>query len=280
MKPKKSQVIQVSGLDVSIREIRSEDYISLTDMAKSRNNQTTDTVIQAWLKRGNTLKFIELWEGENNPDFNPLQMQGIRMELSEEANYISAKQLIERAGIISIESRRGRYGGTYAHRDIAFEFATWLSPEFKYYLIKEFDRLKREEAKRLEQQWDHRRFLSKVNYRLHTSTIQEVLIPAIQAPKNKEWIIYADEADLLNMAVFGTTARQWRESNPELAKQGNMRDHADIFQLNVLANLESLNSFLIEEGRPKEDRFEMLTRAALSQYRRLAHDENLKKLEE
>jgi hypothetical protein len=280
-KKKKSQIIQVDGLDISIREIRSEDYISLTDMARSRNSQTTDTVIQAWLKRGNTLRFLELWEQENNQDFKPLQMQGIRLEMAQESNYISAKQLIERANIISIESRAGRYGGTFAHKDIAFEFATWLSPEFKYYLIKEFQRLKEEESKRAHLAWNYQRFLSKVNYRLHTDTIKTHIIPLIQRQRAnvQEWVIYAEEADLLNMAVFGLTARQWRQQNPDLAKKGNIRDHSDVVQLNVLANLESVNAVLIERGLTKEARFEILAQAAISQYQRLAQQEQLKQID-
>ncbi|MDX2249097.1 MAG: KilA-N domain-containing protein [Bacteroidia bacterium] len=278
----KTQIITVSGLTISIKEIRSADYISLTDMARSRNDQTTDTVIQAWLKRGNTLRFIELWEQENNPDFNPLQMQGIKIEVSQEANFISAKQLIDKAKIICIESRSGRYGGTFAHRDIAFEFATWLSPEFKFYLIKEFQRLKEQEYSQQKLEWNYQRFLSKVNYRLHTDTIKEHIIPRlqIQQSKNQDWIIYAEEADLINMAVFGLTAKQWREQNPQQAEQGNIRDFSGVVQLNVLANMESVNAVLIERGLSKEERFEILAQAAISQYKRLAQDQQLKKNED
>ena len=229
--------------------------------------------------RNSTLRFIELWENENNPEFKPHQMQGIKLELAQESNYLSAKQLIERANIISIESRRGRYGGTFAHRDIAFEFASWLSPEFKYYLIKEFQRLKEEENARLNQEWNYQRFLTKVNYRLHTDTIKDHILPALQGSKDQEWIIYADEADLLNMAVFGMTAKQWRANNPDLAKKGNIRDFAEISQLHVLTNIESLNSVLIERKVPKEKRFEILAQTAISQYRRIVDQEDLRRME-
>ena len=273
-KKKSNQVIQVSGLNVTVKEIRKDDYISLTDMAKSRNNQTTDTVIQAWLKRGNTLRFIELWELENNPDFKPLQMQGIKLELSQEANYISSKQLIQRANIIGIQSKQGRYGGTFAHRDIAFEFATWLSPEFKYYLVKEFQRLKEEEYSIQNQEWNYGRFLAKVNYRLHTDTIRDHILPRLQIPKNREWVAYAEEADLLNMAVFGQTAKQWREAHPEAAQKGNIRDFASIEELTVLANLEGLNAYLIRKGASKEGRYLALAEEAINQYKRLASYDN------
>ena len=175
-----------------------------------------------------------------------------------------------KTGAIGIQAKTGRYGGTYAHRDIAFEFATWLSPEFKFYLIREFQRLKADEYDRQKLEWSYQRFLTKVNYRLHTDSIRDHLIPKLQATTSGEWLIYASEADLLNKAIFGMTAREWREANPELAQKGNMRDYADIAQLNVLANLESLNAVMIEAGTEKEKRFEVLIKTAISQYRRLS----------
>jgi hypothetical protein len=265
------QKIIVEGIEVSIKTVDDKDYISLTDIAKKRNNQTTDTVIQAWLKRGNTLRFLELWEQENNPDFKPLQMQGIRLELSQEANFISAKQLIERANIIGIQSRRGRYGGTFAHVDIAFEFATWLSPELKFYLIKEFQRLKAEEAERLNLEYNEIRFLTKVNYTLQTKAIEENIIPRLN--KADKSFAYSNEADLINQVVFGMTARQWKEKNPDL--KGNMRDYASILELNILNNLQARNSELIDNGVDPELRFRVLLQIAQKQFERLADDQRL-----
>ena len=265
------QKIIVEGIEVSIKTVDDKDYISLTDIAKKRNNQTSDTVIQAWLKRGNTLRFIELWEQENNPDFKPLQMQGIKLELSQEANFISAKQLIERANIIGIQSRRGRYGGTFAHVDIAFEFATWLSPELKFYLIKEFQRLKTEEAQRLNLEYNEIRFLTKVNYTLQTKAIEENIIPRLS--KADKPFAYSSEADLINQVVFGMTARQWKEKNPDL--KGIIRDHASILELNILNNLQSRNSELIDNGVDPELRFRVLLQIAQKQFERLADDQRL-----
>ena len=273
---KKNQIIiTVQEREITVLQVKDEDYISLTDMAR-KFHEKTSVPIENWLKNRSTLDFIDIWEKFYNPDFNSQQMVGIKYRISENSYYLSVKKLIDETNAIGITSRAGRYGGTYAHRDIAFEFGSWLSPEFKLYLIKEFQRLKEDENNR---QWDYQRFLTKVNYRLHTDTIRDHILPALQAPKNREWVIYADEADLLNMAVFGQTARQWREANPELAKNGNMRDYADIIQLNVLANLESLNSVLIERKVDKEKRFQLLAETALSQYKRLSEQENLKRLE-
>ncbi|MEL7375389.1 MAG: KilA-N domain-containing protein [Bacteroidota bacterium] len=276
---KKNQIIiTVQDREVTILQVKDEDYISLTDMAR-KFHEKTSVPIENWLKNRSTLDFIDIWEKFYNPDFNSQQMVGIKYRISENSYYLSVKKLIDETNAIGITSRAGRYGGTYAHRDIAFEFASWLSAEFKFYLIKEFQRLKEDENNRQALQWDYQRFLTKVNYRLHTDTIRDHILPALQAPKNREWVIYADEADLLNMATFGQTARQWREANPELAKKGNMRDYADIIQLNVLANLESLNSVLIERKVDKEKRFQLLAETALSQYKRLSEQENLKRLE-
>ena len=193
---------------------------------------------------------------------------------------MSVKEWIKDTGAIGLISKAGRYGGTYAHRDIAFEFGTRISARFKIILIREFQRLKAEEASRDKLDWSYHRFLSKVNYRLHTDAIKDHLLPKLEATQGGQWLVYADEADLLNMAVFGQTAKAWREANPELAKSGNMRDHADLIQLNVLANLESLNSVMIEAGTSKEKRFEMLRKTAISQYRRLSLHGGLKGLEE
>ncbi|WNJ21562.1 KilA-N domain-containing protein [Pontibacter sp. G13] len=273
----KRNEISVQGISINFKQVDGSDYISLTDMVKALPRP--DQVIGNWMRGRNTLRFLAAWERLNNPNFNPLEFEGIMEHAGENAFTISPSEWITKTAAIGITTKRGRNGGTYAEKLIAFEFGSHISAEFKLLLISEFDRLKTEEIQRIKGQWDHRRFLSKVNYRLHTGVIRDVLIPAIQAPKNREWIIYADEADLLNLAVFGMTARQWRETNPDLAKQGNIRDNADILQLNVLANLESLNAFLIEDGKDKETRYQILTKAAVSQYNRLAQDEQLKKLD-
>lgn len=278
MAKKKKSIIKVQDKEITVLQINTEDYISLTDMAR-KFHEKTSVPIENWLKNRSTLDFIDIWEKFHNPDFNSQQMVGIKFNISRNAYYLSVKKLIEETNAMGIQSRAGRYGGTFAHRDIAFEFASWLSAEFKFYLIKEFQRLKEEESSRQALQWDYQRFLTKVNYRLHTDTIRDHILPALQTPKNRQWLVYADEADLLNMAVFGQTAKQWRESNPDLATKGNMRDFADIIQLNVLANLESLNSVLIERKVSKEKRFELLADTALSQYKRLSEQENLKRLE-
>jgi len=278
MAKKKQISITVQDREITVLQVEKEEYISLTDMAR-KFHEKTSVPIENWLKNRSTLDFIDIWEKFHNPNFNSQQMVGIKFHISENAYYLSVKKLIKETNAIGIQSRAGRYGGTYAHRDIAFEFASWLSAEFKFYLIKEFQRLKEEEASRKSAQWDYQRFLTKVNYRLHTDTIRDHILPALQMPKNREWLVYADEADLLNMAAFGQTAKEWREANPELATKGNMRDFADIIRLNILANLESLNSVLIERKVSKEKRFELLAETAISQYKRLSLQENLKRLD-
>jgi hypothetical protein len=276
----KQKKIQINDVVISWRTINQQDYINLTDMANWDGDPNARSRIQSWLKNGSTVRFLEIWERHNNPDFNYSQMAVIKTSLSENAYVITPKRWIEETQAIGIQSKAGRYGGTYAHRDIAFEFATWLSPEFKFYLITEFQRLKTEESDRRQLEWSYSRFLTKVNYRLHTDSIRDHLIPKLQEAKPGQWLIYADEADLLNKAVFGLTAKEWREANPKLATQGNMRDFADIVQLNILANLESLNAVMIEAGTDKQKRFELLVKTAISQYQRLSQYEGLKGLEE
>lgn len=228
-------------------------------------------MIQSWIKRGNTLRFIEIWELEHNPDFNPLHLQGIKIKLAQEANYVSASQLIDRANVVGIQSRRGRYGGTFAHRDIAFEFASWLSPDFKYYLIKEFQRLKSEESQRNKLEWSTSRFLSKINYTLQTEAIETRLIPKLEG--KEKGLAYASEADLINLALFGLTAKQWRAENPDA--KGNIRDGASIRELIVLSNLETHNSYLIMAGASKEARYLRLCEIAKSQLEIFSRDKRL-----
>jgi hypothetical protein len=274
----KKQTINVEGTEVALKQFHDEDYFSLNDMAGG--GDTGSRIIYNWLQTISTLEFLGEWENVYNPDFNYLRFQEIRSEAGTVRFTMSVKEWIKDTGAIGLISKAGRYGGTYAHRDIAFEFGTRISPRFKIILIREFQRLKAEEASRQKLEWSYQRFLSKVNYRLHTDSIRDYLIPKLQATKAGEWLVYADEADLLNMAVFGMTAKAWRESNPELATQGNIRDFADIIQLNVLTNLESLNSVMIEASTAKEKRFELLRKTAISQYQRLSLHAGLKGLEE
>jgi hypothetical protein len=273
----KKQTINVEGTDITLKQFHDEDYFSLNDMAGG--GDTGSRIIYNWLQTISTLEFLGEWENVYNPDFNYLRFQEIRNEAGTVRFTMSVKEWINETGAIGLISKAGRYGGTFAHRDIAFEFGTRISARFKIILIREFQRLKAEEASRDQLKWSYRRFLSKVNYRLHTDAIKDHLLPKLEATTGGPWLVYADEADLLNVAVFGQTAKEWREANPKLATSGNMRDHADLIQLNVLANLESLNSVMIEAGAAKEKRFEMLRKTAISQYRRLSLHGGLKGLE-
>ncbi|MCB0852495.1 MAG: KilA-N domain-containing protein [Bacteroidetes bacterium] len=275
---KTKQKITVSGREITITQIQKEDYISLTDMVGE--DKRSSLVIQNWLRNKNTLEFLGVWEKTYNPNFKGFKFEAFYNQAGLDRFAISVTEWIEETDAIGIITKRGRGGGTYAHRDIAFEFGSRISAEFKLFLIRDYIRLKEEESKKQKLQWNYQRFLAKVNYRLHTDTIRDKIIPRLQDRKDKQWLVYADEADLLNMAVFGQTARQWREDNPEQARNGNIRDYADIIQLNVLANLESLNSVLIDQGMDKESRFELLSQTAITQYRRLAEHQDLKYLDD
>jgi hypothetical protein len=247
----------------------------LTDIARYRNAEHTDDLIRNWLRNRNTLEFLGIWERLNNPDFKPVEFDGFRMQAGLNSFTLTPKQWIERTGAVGITSKPGRYGGTYAHKDIAFEFATWISMEFKLYLIKEFQRLKDDEAARSSREWSFQRTLAKVNYRIHTDAIQEHLVPP-ELTKAQTQFVYASEADLLNAALFGRTAAEWRKENPKLP--GNMRDHATIEQLVVLSNLESLNSVLIHQGLPAPDRLRQLNAIAIAQVRSLVASPAVKRL--
>jgi hypothetical protein len=257
---KKNRTIQVQGVDITITSKHDEDYISLTDMVK--NFDGGNALIEQWLKNKDTVLFLGIWEQLNNPEFNSLEFEGIKNEAGRNSFYLSAKKWVATTSAIGLSAKAGRYGGTYAHKDIAFEFGSWLSPEFKLYLIKEFQRLKEDEHRRLTHPWNVHRTLAKVNYRLHTDAIQSVIVPPTVS-KQQLSIIYASEADLLNVAVFGQTAKEWRERNPD--KDGNMRDHATIEQLLVLANLESMNAELIHLGQDQSMRLERLNTMAIRQ---------------
>lgn len=263
---KTSAKINVKGTEIGIIQREDEDYISLTDIAKSRNAEHPDDLIRNWLRNRNTLELLGIWEQLYNCDFNPVEFDGIKKQAGLNSFTLTPKQWIEKTGAVGIVSKAGRYGGTFAHRDVAFEFASWVSVEFKLYLIKEFQRLKEDENRRLSLAWDLNRTLAKINYRIHTDAIQSHLIPPEVTPKQAA-ITYANEADLLNVALFGQTAAQWRTVNPE--KDGNMRDHASLEQLLVLANLENMNAEFIHMGLPQPDRLKRLNTIAIRQMQTL-----------
>ena len=260
-------IIHAKDTDIAvISAIGQDDYISLTDIARYRSDEPKD-VIKNWLRSKATIEFLGLWEELNNPNFKGVEFDSFRNEAGANAFTLSPQKWIDATNAIGIISRSGRYGGTYAHKDIAFEFASWVSPEFKLYIIKDYQRLKSDEAHRLALDWNVKRLLSKANYKLHTEAIKQNLIPP-EITADKQGFIYANEADVLNVALFGMTAAQWRKDNPELS--GNMRDHATIEQLLVLANLENANAMYIEEGKSREERAILLNKLAISQLRTLA----------
>jgi len=242
----KSKKIQIQNLEIAVYTKKQNDFISLTDMARFKNAETTGLVISHWLSTRYTVEFMGLWEQINNPDFNITEFSNIKNESGSNGFVLSAKKWIEKTNAIGIISKTGRYdGGTFAHKDIAFEFGSWISPQFKYYLIREFQRLKEDENDRLKLDWNLQRTLAKVNYHIHTDAIKENLIPAALTNQQISFV-YANEADMLNMALFGTTALQWRNENPDA--EGNIRDMATIEQLVVLSNMESINAVLIHQS--------------------------------
>lgn len=263
--------INVEGSEISIIAIDNRDYISLTDMV--RNVENGVALIEKWLRNKNTIEFLGIWEEMYNANFNSTEFEGIKNEAGFNRFILSVKQWVNKTNSIGIVAKAGRYGGTYAHKDIAFEFASWVSPYFKLYLIKEFERLKEEEQKQLG--WDIKRNLAKINYKIHTDAIKNKLVPE-KLSKERINYIYASEADILNVALFGMTAKEWRENNPEL--KGNMRDYADISQLVCLSNLENLNAVFINGGMDATERIEKLNSIAIEQMRILTESERIKKL--
>ena len=249
--------IVVNAIEIRTVKINSEDYICLTDMLKAKDGEF---FFHNWLRNRNTIEFLGIWEKVYNPAFNYAEFDIIKSQAGLNSYRLSAKEWMEKTGAIGIISKTGRYGGTYAHKDIAFEFAMWISPEFKVYLIKEFQRLKSEEQKQLG--WSAKRELTKLNYRIHTDAIKQNLIPS-ELDRKKASIVYANEADVLNMAMFGMTAQEWRNANPD--KKGNIRDYASINELICLSNLESLNSIFINDGIPQSERLLKLNKIAISQ---------------
>lgn len=263
--------IRVQDTEISIITIHNDDYISLTDMLKAKDG---DFFISDWLRNRNTIEFLGIWESIYNPNFNYGEFATIKSQAGLHSYKISVKEWTQKTHAIGLKATAGRYGGTYAHKDIAFEFGMWISPKFKIYLIKEFQRLKEQE--RIQLGWDIRRNLTKINYRIHTDAIKENLIPP-ELSKSQINHIYATEADILNMALFGMTAAVWRNTNPD--KKGNIRDYADVSQLVCLSNLENLNALFINDGLPQKTRLERLNKIAIQQMKILTGDAGMKRLE-
>jgi len=264
------QAKTITVLDEGIR-VTKEDYISLTDMLRSKDG---NFFITDWLRNRNTLEYLGIWERVHNPDFNSGEFATIKSQAGLNSYKISVKEWVAKTNAIGLQAKAGRYGGTYAHRDIAFEFGMWISPEFKIYLVKEFQRLK--EAEQAQLGWDVRRQLTKINYRIHTDAVKENLIPAELTPHQIS-LVYANEADLLNMALFGQTAKQWRDEHPDL--KGNIRDYANVSQLVCLANLETLNAHFIQQNLPQSERLQLLNNTAIQQMRLLTEDYRTQRLE-
>lgn len=268
----KNRIISVKGTEVTIATRHDQDYISLTDMVR---NFGDESILYNWLRNRNTIEFLGIWEQIYNPDFKPLEFDRFRSQVGLNSFSLSPKKWIEATGAVGIYSKAGRGGGTYAHRDIAFEFGSWLSPEFKLYLIKEFQRLKDEESRAASLEWNFQRTLAKVNYKIHTDAIKERLIPPRLTPTQIS-TIYASEADLLNVALFGITAAQWRQTNP--GQSGNMRDAATLEPLVVLSNLESVNTVLIHQGVKPAERLPQLNDIAIGQMRSLIGSSAVRRL--
>ncbi|MEO8146391.1 MAG: KilA-N domain-containing protein [Bacteroidia bacterium] len=268
----KSKIINVQGSEISIISQKEDDYISLTDMARS---QMEEVIIIKWLTAKSTIEYLGEWEAMYNPGFNYTEFGIIKNAAGSNNFVLSAKQWIERTGAVGISAKAGRYGGTYAHKDIAFHFGMWISPKFQLLLVKEYQRLKADESNRLKLEWNLQRTLAKVNYRIHTDAIKENLVPPTLS-KEKINFVYADEADMLNMALFGMTAKQWKDANPKT--EGNIRDDANIEQLVVLSNMESINAVLIHQNLKQSDRLVQLNKIAITQMKSLLGNKNLKKL--
>lgn len=264
--------ITVKDTSVTIISVNENDYISLTDIARYKSDDPT-TVIGNWLRNRNTIEYLGVWESLYNPNFKPIEFEGFKKEAGLNAFTLSPTKWINTTNAIGILSKSGRYGGTYAHKDIAFKFASWISVEFELYIIKEFQRLKTEEQRQLG--WSAKRELSKINYRIHTDAIKQKLIPAEITPAQAS-IVYANEADVLNVAMFGMTAKQWREANSDL--KGNIRDYTTINELICLSNMESLNAVFIEQGIPQGERLVKLNQIAIHQMEVLESGNNERKL--
>ncbi|MDD3324222.1 MAG: KilA-N domain-containing protein [Sulfurospirillaceae bacterium] len=271
----KNKII-VQDTSIEIRRHEKIDFISLTDIARAKNTDEPKDVVKNWLRSKNTIEFLGLWEQINNPNFKGVEFDGFKNEAGLNSFTMSPSKWIENTNAIGIISKAGRYGGTYAHKDIAFEFASWISAEFKLFLIKEFQRLKEDEIQNKSLEWNLSRSLSKINYKIHTDAIKEHLIPMSVLSKQKDGFIYANEADVLNVALFGMTAKEWREANTN--KEGNIRDYTSVEQLIVLSNMESINAELIKRGIAQSDRLIALNEMAISQMKSLINNSSIKKL--
>lgn len=269
----KNKKIEVEGKEITIILDQEQEYISLTDMLKAKDG---DFFISDWLRNRNTVEYLGIWESVYNPNFNYGEFAIIKSQAGLNSYKLSVKDWVEKTNAIGLKATAGRYGGTYAHPDIAFEFGMWISPQFKIYLIKEFQRLKSEENDRLKLEWNLQRTLAKVNYHIHTDAIKENLIPK-EITKQQASFVYANEADLLNVALFGITAKDWRESNSD--KKGNIRDYATLEQLVVLSNMESINALLIEQGVSQSNRLIQLNKVAITQMKSLTENKAIKKTE-
>lgn len=269
--------IKIQGNPITIYNGGKDEFISLTDMARFRDNERTNYIIQNWMRTRNAIEFCGLWEKLNNPNFKSIEFDAFKNESGSNSFTLTPQKWIDNTNAVGIISKSGRYGGTFAHRDIAFEFASWISPEFKFYLIQEFQRLKEEENNRLKLEWNFQRMLTKVNYKIHTDAIKENLIPSELTNQHTSQI-YATEADVLNMSLFGITAKEWREKNP--TEKGNIRDCATIQQLVVLSNLESINAMLISQEINQQNRLIQLNKIAITQMKSLVENQHIKKLED
>jgi len=248
--------LNINEIEIVLYKQNEEEFISLTDMAKFRDSERTNYIIQNWMRTRSTIEFIGLWEQLHNPNFKRIEFDAFRNESGLNSFTLTPKKWIETTNAIGIISKSGRYGGTYAHKDIAFEFASWISPTFKLYLITEYQRLKEVETNQYNLEWNVKRILSKTNYHIHTDAVKKFILPDKNYEKDKEWIIYTEEADLLNVALFNCTAKDWRTANPDLAKKSmNIRDIASINELAILSNLETINAQMIKEKINKNNRF-------------------------
>ena len=277
----KNKIIKVQNLPITISKEEIDDYICITDIAaaKSDDSRAAD-VVRNWLRNRRTLEFLSTWEEIYNPNFKVFESEHFKKQAGLLTFTPSVSEWVEQTNAIGIFVKKGRYGGTYAHKDIAFEFASAISPVFKLYLIKEFQRLKEEENNLKKLEWDAKRFLSKNNYLIQTDAIKNYIIPNCNYRDDLQWLPYAEEADLLNVALFGFTAKAWRESNPELAKSSNVRDYATINELTVLSNLETHNAQMIREGKSKEERFQILKEIAEYQMQILSAADKISCIEE
>ena len=273
----KNRIITVQDINISVSKEQMDDYICISDLAKAKEGASRSAdIIKNWLRNRNTLEYLGTWEQIYNPVFKVVEFDHFKMKAGLHTFVLSVSEWVEQTNAIGLYVKRGRYGGTYAHKDIAFEFASAISPVFKLYLIKEFQRLKEEENNRERLDWDAKRFLSKNNYLIQTDAVKNYLIPQTDYRKNLQWLVYAEEADILNVALFGFTAKAWREANPELAKNSNVRDYATINELAVLSNLETHNAQMIREGKEKEERFKVLQEIAQYQLEILNRAEQIK----